>query len=100
MMQMISLYLQQTPPLVSAMKKGLKDKDWNSLYTAAHKIIPSFAIMGISTDFENMAKKVQEFANTQKQEDDIPKLVSQIETVCLQACEELEQEIIAIKKTN
>src|SRR5665648_566750 len=34
MMQMISLYLEQTPPLIQAMKQGLKNKDWNSLYAA------------------------------------------------------------------
>lgn len=98
MMEMISLYLKQTPPLLNAMKQGIKDRDWNSLYTAAHKIIPSFSIMGISADFENMAKKVQEYADTHQQEAKIPELVLQIENACLQACEELEEEILAIKK--
>src|ERR1019366_8994475 len=50
MMEMISLYLEQPPPLISAMKKSLYDKDWNSLYAAVHKMIPSFSIMGISAD--------------------------------------------------
>ena len=45
MMEMISLYLEQTPPLVNAMKKGLLDKDWNSVYAAVHKMIPSFSIV-------------------------------------------------------
>ncbi len=58
MMEMISLYLNQTPPLIIAMKKGLHEKDWNSLQAAVHKMIPSFSIMGISTDFENIAIKV------------------------------------------
>jgi HPt (histidine-containing phosphotransfer) domain-containing protein len=100
MMEMISLYLEQTPPLISTMKMSLKNKDWNSLYAAVHKIIPSFAIMGISSDFENMAKKVQEFASTQQQADGIPALVLQLETVCNQACIELEIEYNAIKDTN
>jgi len=100
MMEMISLYLKQTPPLIRAMKQGIKDRDWNSLYTAAHKIIPSFSIMGISADFENMAKKVQEYADTHQQEAKIPELVLQIENACMQACEELEEEILAIKKVN
>ena len=51
MMEMISLYLEQTPPLINAMKQGLQDKDWNSLYAAVHKMIPSFSIMGISIRF-------------------------------------------------
>jgi len=100
MMEMISLYLEQTPQLITAMKKGLHDKDWNCLYSAVHKMIPSFAIMGISTDFENIAKKVQEFATTQKQSEEIPELVLQLEHICEQACEELEEEFNSIKNTN
>ncbi len=100
MMEMISLYLEQTPPLINAMKQSLKDKDWNSLHAAVHKMIPSFSIMGISADFENMAKKVQEYASTQQQTDGIPDLVLQLENVCTQACEELKEEFNTIKNTN
>jgi PAS domain S-box-containing protein len=100
MMEMISLYLEQTPPLILAMKEGLKDKDWHSLYAAVHKMIPSFSIVGISVDFENMAKKVQEFASTQLEADGISDMVLQLETVCTQACKELEQEFNTIKNTS
>lgn len=100
MLEMISLYLEQTPPLIVAMKQSFQDKDWNSLYAAVHKIIPSFSIMGIGTDFENMAKKVQEYASTQKQSDGITDLVFQIGSVCTQACKELEEEFARIKNSN
>jgi HPt (histidine-containing phosphotransfer) domain-containing protein len=100
MMEMISLFLEQTPPLISAMKKGFEEKDWISLYSAVHKMIPSFVIMGISSDFENMAKKVQEYASTQQQTDGIPDLVLQLENVCIQACKELKEEFDMIKITN
>ena len=99
MMEMISLYLEQTPPLVNAMTKSMKEKDWNTLYSAVHKIIPSFAIMGMSHDFENIAKQVQEYAGTQKQTDGISELVQQLESVCLQACDELKEEYNMIKNS-
>ncbi|MES2849894.1 MAG: ATP-binding protein [Bacteroidota bacterium] len=100
MMEMISLYLEQTPPLVSAMKQSLQDKDWHLLYSVVHKMIPSFSIVGISIDFENMAKKVQEYASTQQQADGIPDMVLQLAKVCSQACEELEEEFNTIKNTS
>ncbi len=100
MMQMISLYLEQTPILISEMNQGLKDKDWNSLHAAVHKMIPSFAIMGISTDFENMAKKVQEFAGAQKQLSGIQDMVLQLGNICNQACEELQVEFNRINSSN
>jgi|GEM_PF-192710 len=99
MMEMIALYLEQTPPLVSKMTQSFNDKDWLLLSATLHKMIPSFSIMGISADFENMAKTVREFAGTQQQNEKIPELVLQLETVCKQACIELEQEMITIKNT-
>jgi CheY-like chemotaxis protein len=112
MMEMISLYLEQTPPLVSAMKQSLQDEDWNKLDAAVHKMIPSFSIMGISADYENMAKKVQEFAGAQQQaathlltesrgpdRQEIAGLVLQLATICEQACNELEIEFNTIKNT-
>jgi PAS domain S-box-containing protein len=97
MMEMISLYLIQTPQLVSAMKQGFLDKNWISMHSAVHKMIPSFVIMGISTDFENMAKKIQEYANCQQQTDGIYDLVLELEKVCAQACDELKEEYNKIK---
>ena len=97
MMEMISLYLEQTPPLISIMKKSFRDKNWTSLYAAVHKMIPSFLIMGISSDFENMAKKVQDYASTQQLVDGIPDMVLKLENVCVQACKELTEEFNSIK---
>jgi PAS domain S-box-containing protein len=99
MMEMISLYLEQTPPLIRIMKQSLQTKDWNLLHTTAHKIIPSFSIVGISADFENMAKKVQEYAGTRQNTDEIYNLVLQLENVCNKACIELEKEFNQIKNT-
>ena len=97
MMEMITLYLEQTPPLIAAMKQSLKDKDWGLLHAAVHKMIPSFSIMGFNPDFENMAKQVQEYAITQQQTDGVLFLVLQLENICEQACMELEEEFKTIK---
>jgi CheY-like chemotaxis protein len=99
MMEMISLYLEQTPPLIHTMKESMEAKDWKTLYAATHKMIPSFSIMGINTDIESMAKKVQEYASTQLQTEEINELVLQIANVCTQACLELEEEYNTIKNT-
>lgn len=97
MMEMISLYLLQTPSLVHSMKQSFHDKDWEGLYAAVHKMIPSFSIMGMSVDFENMAKKLQDYAIAQQKSADVSELVRELELVCLQACSELEREFNRIK---
>jgi len=100
MMEMISLYLEQTPPLISAMRKCLEEKNWEGLHTAVHKMIPSFAIVGINVDFENMARKVQDYAIAQLQADGIQDMVLQLGNICSQACKELEEEYNMIKSKN
>ena len=99
MMEMISLYLEQTAPLISVMKISTQNKDWDSLYKAVHKMIPSFSIMGINIKYENMAKKIQENASQKVNTETISDMVLQLETVCSQACIELEEEYESIKKT-
>jgi CheY-like chemotaxis protein len=99
MMEMISLYLAQTPPLINTIKQSLEEKNWDLLGAAAHKMIPSFSIMGISTNFENIAKNIQEFAIAQEKSDGIEELVIQLEEICLQACQELQEEFNIIKNT-
>ena len=89
MTEMINSYLEQTPPLVSIMKNSYAEKNWSSLESAIHKIIPSFSIMGISSDYENMAKKVKEYAVAMQKEKDILAMVFELENVCTRACAEL-----------
>jgi len=55
--------------------------------------------MGIHISFENMAKKIQEYASTQKQSEGISEMVLQLETICTQACDELRVELNRIKNT-
>jgi PAS domain S-box-containing protein len=98
-MEMMQLYLDQTPPIVKQMKQSMLDNDWDSLSAAVHKMLPSFAIMGIPKDFENIARKIQEYTNTQEHLDEVQAMVIQLEYVCAQACQELEQAINLINET-
>jgi PAS domain S-box-containing protein len=99
MTDMIQVYLKQTPPLIETMKQSLANEDWISLKSAAHKLIPSFTIMGISSDFEKMAHKIQEYASNIESMGNINELILQLEVVCNSAYIELENELNTIKNT-
>ena len=99
MNEMITLYLEQTPPLIAQMNKSLLENDWDSLSSAAHKMIPSFAIMGIHKNFEDIARKIQEYTSKQEHLDEVQALVIQLAYVCNQACEELKLAVNLIKET-
>jgi len=91
-MEMISLYLEQTPTLIRLMKTSFIDKDWDLLQSAAHKMIPSFSIMGVGVDFENLARKVHDHATKQQKVEDTYEIILQLENVCEEICRELEWE--------
>lgn len=101
MMEMIAAYLLQTPPLITTMKQSLTEKDWTLLAASAHKMIPSFSIMGMNPDFEEMAKKIQNHSSElENKKGEIDDLVFQLSTICDQACKELEIELNNIKNIN
>jgi PAS domain S-box-containing protein len=100
MIEMISLYLAQTTTLINEMKLTTENKDWDQLQAIAHKMIPSFSIVGIKSKFKDMAIKIQEYSSMQEQTNKIPGLVLQLENVLSQACEELEEELNLIKRND
>ena len=99
MTEIISLYLNQTPPLLHAMKQHLREKNWDLLHKAVHKLIPSFAIMGMGVDIENVAKKIQESSQSEQSTDELPDLVKQLDSFCKQAFKELKRGLILIEGT-
>ena len=96
----MELYLKQTPPLINIIIQSLHDKNWDALQAAAHKIIPSFVIVGLSADFSLIAKKIQQYATVPHLQHQIPDLVLQLQKVCIQACKEMEAALITIKNTS
>jgi PAS domain S-box-containing protein len=98
MTEIINAFLIQTPELISTIKQSVINKDWNLLHGAVHKMIPSFTIMGMHANFEEMAKNIQDFANAQLDHEGIGDLVTQLEKECLQACKELQDELLLINK--
>ncbi|MEO6723093.1 MAG: hypothetical protein ABIN67_22195 [Ferruginibacter sp.] len=98
MIEMINIYLEQTPIIVKAMKEGLEKKDWKLLHAAAHKIGPSFYVMGMYEENGSAIKKIQELATRQMDGQLVVRLVRAIEHICDRAREELQAEIILLKK--
>lgn len=99
---MISLYLEQTPVLIGNMKKSLLAEDWNILKATAHKLIPSFSIIGLQPEYEELAIKIQGYNGSGQHPGDISELLNRLEIICVQACAELKEEydLIRLKLEN
>ena len=88
-MKLIKMYLDEIPATVDKMKQSLSKMNWEELRMATHKLIPSFSLMGINKEFEEIARKIERYAYERKNLDEIPELIAKIDAVCSGACEEL-----------
>jgi CheY-like chemotaxis protein len=93
MAEIIQVYLKQTPPIINTMRECLIDKDWKRLQAAVHKMIPSFAIMGLGEEVAIKAKKIQEQAHLLEKSSEINFLVEELAHHCTEACNQLEVEL-------
>ncbi len=93
MSELINSYLLQTPALINTMKQSFQDKDWKLLNATVHKMLPSFSIMGMSSDVNEIAAKIQEYATAIQCSQELADLVLELENVCMQSCRELEREL-------
>lgn len=100
MKEMISLYLGQTISLRKEMIESSKNKNWKELQKIAHKLIPSFSIVGISPEYETLAKNMQEYTRNNVKHDEIQAIVLQLDKVLKLACKELEIEMNLLNKSN
>jgi CheY-like chemotaxis protein len=98
MSEMLNAYLEEIPRLIHKIKQGLDKKDWQVLETGIHAMIPSFSTVGISDEYEQMARKIQKYARNKEEMEKIDELFGKIETVCIQAYKELQDELVLLKK--
>jgi HPt (histidine-containing phosphotransfer) domain-containing protein len=54
MVDMIDLFLAQTPAYVQDLKSAIELKDWGKIALTSHKLKPTFAFMGIEVGRELM----------------------------------------------
>ena len=92
--EMINLYLKQTPLLINSLSKSYNEKDFDTLKSSINKLLPSFSIVGIDDKYLELAKKIENNINSSQLKNWIKKL----ENACNQAIEELKTELKNLKK--
>ncbi len=55
MVEMIDIFLAQTPEYVQLLSKAVETKDWGKIAEMAHKIKPTLAFMGVNEARDKMA---------------------------------------------
>lgn len=93
MSEMITLFLGQTIPLIKDMNDSVATREWTTLYTIVHKIIPSLSIVGIDATYIDIAKALQENSRNAQNPQEMVKSAKTLGDVLARACEELQKEL-------
>ena len=81
--EMIDMFLEQTPAYCIEIKQGIQDKDWKKVSDLAHKIKPTLAFMGSHAAKETMAT-IEMDARNLVNLDSIGDTFDRLHVVCLQ----------------
>ena len=91
--EIIRIFINETPRLLSEMRECIQKIDWDGFRKAAHSIQPSLPTVGINREHLENLKIIQTYAATGEKTELIPDYFIRIEKECLNACEELKQEL-------
>ncbi len=106
MLEMINVYLEETPQLLNSIKLAIEKRDWESLRMATHSIMPSFATIGVKGDAESLVAEMHDHAirlkdNCKLNADELSAEISvinnlrlKLEKNCAMAEEKLKQNIL------
>jgi len=89
----VNMFLSQTPQYLAEMKKCLADTNWVGLHGNAHKIRPSIHLIGMSKNITADVKQIEEYCKELKNLDLIPSLFNNVELAFLEVYKELEEEL-------
>jgi HPt (histidine-containing phosphotransfer) domain-containing protein len=89
MREVIKMYLSETPKYLEAAVTSLNNQDWDGLYQAVHKIIPSFQIVGIGPEHVVIALDIQKTCKIESERFRLPALVNELQILIHIILEEL-----------
>lgn len=87
--EMIDVYLRETPEAIRNLENHFKNKEWKKFRAVTHKMKPSFSFFGLK-DLYATVDSMEEYAGSETHLERLPELISKIKLTCLQAMQELE----------
>lgn len=89
MIEMIDMFLEQTPGYVEEMSQAITNQSWSTVADIAHKIKPTFAFMGLESAKDSMAE-IERKARNQDNVQDIDAAFKSIQAISKQLFVKLE----------
>ena len=81
MIDMIDIFIEQTPIYSEQLIAAVGEKDWKTVGDIAHKIKPTLAFMGVNKAKEQMAS-IEQKARTETNVEEISNEFAEVKAVC------------------
>jgi len=94
--EMIEMFLNNTPDALKEMNRCLEAKDWVSLRQIAHRIKPSFAYIGLPETQKTLAE-IEKLSEEAHEPSKVAGLMTEVDTVCKSAFSQLEETLNTLK---
>lgn len=90
--EIIQTFLEEAPGNVARLSEGLGQKDWDTVYLAAHQLKPNYMMLGMSAQQE-AALSIEKLAKTKPHKTGIDDMITQLVADTQKAFPLLEKEL-------
>lgn len=94
--EMIELFIKETPVHLKTMKIAEEKKNWPQLRAEAHKVKPMFLYVGLS-ELNEICKDVEDSAKKEENLDSLPEMIEKLETDFNEVVQLLKQKVSELR---
>jgi len=95
--QIITLFLKDTPDAIHQMNLALESDNYFSVYKNTVKIKPSFQMIGLPEEYSKLIKEILELSNAMSEKNKIKTLINDLDKGLKNVYLELEKELKELK---
>ena len=96
LVEMIEMFLKNTPETLKSLREYNNEQNWNKLSAEAHKFKPNLSYVGLD-EARDIILTIEQTAKTEDNPDGFIGEIEQVEEICQQAYKELEQQLQELK---
>lgn len=96
--QIISIFLKENPLEITGIGQGIKSQNWKKAFLIAHKIKPSFSLLGVPEDDLAILIEIVELTRTENSTHKLAGLFMKLENCMQFIYEDLNAQLIELEK--
>lgn len=89
--QIVVLFTEEVPPEIKNIRQGLKEKDYEKVYHAAHKIKPTLDMLGMDLAYEDVLA-IEKWSRSEGKKKEIKDVFKSLKDYLDQALKELKKD--------